>query len=122
MGRVRPDGIRQELVLQVGFATAVYAGIFQTPATHLLEGDGCLVSKCCRVEATSFELGHRFHAFNTSFVYDAHKTNNYCCHPLPCPLASYILSNPHLNLLFSCCSHGYLWRLTPLLKYAKASA
>ena len=44
MGRVRPDGIHQELVLQVGFATAVDAGISLTPATHLLEGDGFLVS------------------------------------------------------------------------------
>ena len=56
MGRDRPDGIHQELVLQVEIAIAVDAGIFQTPATHLLEEDGCLVSKCCRVEATSFEL------------------------------------------------------------------
>ena len=45
MDRVRPDGIQQELVLQVGFATAVDAGISLTPATHLLlEGDGFLVS------------------------------------------------------------------------------
>ena len=44
IARVRPDGIHQELVLQVGFATAVDAGINLTPATHLLEGDGFLVS------------------------------------------------------------------------------
>ena len=45
MGRVWPDGIHQELVLQVGFATALDAGISLTSATHLLlEGDGFLVS------------------------------------------------------------------------------
>ena len=52
IGRDRPEGIHQELVLLVGFATAVDAGINLTPATHLLEGDGFLVSimySCCGV-------------------------------------------------------------------------
>lgn len=44
LGRVRPDGVHQELILQLGFAVAVDVGIHLVRPTHLLEGDGFLVS------------------------------------------------------------------------------
>ena len=53
LARVRPDGIHQELVLQLGFSMAVDVGIHLTRATHLLEGDGFLVS------GAVFELGQQ---------------------------------------------------------------
>jgi len=40
---VRPDGIHQELVLQLGFAVAVDTAIHLARACHLLEVDGFLV-------------------------------------------------------------------------------
>lgn len=45
LARVRPDGVHQELVLQLGFAVAVDVGIHLTRATHLLEGEGFLVRR-----------------------------------------------------------------------------
>ncbi|CAN0341927.1 unnamed protein product, partial [Ectocarpus sp. 12 AP-2014] len=44
LGRVRPDGVHQELILQLGFAVAVDVGIHLVRPTHLLQGDGFLVS------------------------------------------------------------------------------
>ena len=43
LAHVRPDGVHQEVILQLGYAVAVDVGIHLTRATHLLEGDGFLV-------------------------------------------------------------------------------
>ncbi|CAB1102084.1 unnamed protein product [Ectocarpus sp. CCAP 1310/34] len=43
LGRVRLDGVHQELILQLGFAVAVDVGIHLVRPTHLLEGDGFLL-------------------------------------------------------------------------------
>ena len=44
LARMRPDGIHNEVGVQLEFALAVDIGVHLQTATYLLEGDGMLVS------------------------------------------------------------------------------